>query len=389
LAGRQIAAHSDEFVMQMVVAKNKADPLLNTLTKEELEKSDRVYKIMKFVSQMAGQFQYTTNETADATIGLIGKLLLQAPRWTASNVFFMYGINQALSHPSVLGKVMGGRANRSLDIYVKPEDGPFKGYLNDRTFRDQINTSIGGLLYILATTFLVPQIIQMFYQHGKKYLVRTGNKVGGMRTGDWEYKDTFGYSDPYNKIASPLLKAREAAAKRPGMPEKGDENPAATDVMEKLRPYGWGWSPVITRPAGWFITGKDAIDRNLYDPDKNVSIMYDRVWKPMIEKATGKKMPAYLEVPRLYTEQFWSWFQAGMEAGAKSAEFGEPDEKVAQRALIATILSGIGTGWQFNPEPNENQLQQYQRAKQYERSKRGQKLLGNTKPDDFKIKLRD
>jgi hypothetical protein len=381
LAGRQIAAHSDEFVMQMTVSWIKDDPELANMTREELASSDKVFKIMKFISLMSGQFQYTTDERWDSIIGLIGKVLLQAPRWLASNLFFMYGANQGLS--SVFGEMMGGRDNRSLNIYVHPGlKGLATAYKTDPTVNKQMKASVAGAIMSLIAPIVMIEASRLLLDNGYKYLIRHSGKWGGARTYDWEYKPTEGYWDVVNKLVLPLAKITAQSAKRPGLDSKEDQTPEYSDTLTAFRPYGWMLSPVLTRPAGW-VTGKDAISRNLYDPDASVDVVWNKIWGPRLEKLTGTKMPEYLYVPRLYTEQYWSWLQSGMEATRKADEAGESAAKAEAIGITSAILSAVGTGWQYNPEPPEYALQQHQIRMQRMRNMQGDKPLSATKPKDF------
>lgn len=386
IAGRQIAAHSDEFVMQMTVSWIKSDPELRDMTAEQLGESDKVYKIMKFLSLAAGQFQYTTNERADAIIGLIGKIFMQAPRWALSNIFFSYFLNPGLSQ--MLGKAMGGRDNRSLDIFVHPQmSGLWTAMKKDVIVRKQMQMSVLGGLVQMVGAILLTSLGHALLQYPYNYLIRQTNKLGGVRLYDWEYKPTNGYLDWFNKGAMPITKAVAASGERPKAPTRQNETPDYDKTLQALRPYGWGLSPVLTRPVGW-VTGKDAIGNNLYEFDRNVDYVWNKIWGPRLEKITGQKMPPYLYVPRLYTEQWWSWIGSGLEAARKADDFNKSPQEAEAIGLAATVLSAFGTGWQYNPEPTERTLQQWQLVQQRRRNLAGDKPLSAVKPEDLVPKFK-
>jgi hypothetical protein len=298
-----------------------------------------------------------------------------------SNLFFMWCANQGLSE--LFGDLMGGRENRSLNIYVHPGiKGLATAYKTDPTVNKQMKASVAGAIMSMLSLAVMVEGGKLLLDNGYKYLIRQTGKFGGGRFYDWEYKPTEGYLDGINKIAGPAFKLMDKSAKRPGLDSREDEMPEYSDTLQGLRPYGWMLSPVITRPIGW-VRGKDAINNNLYDPDKAVEVVWNKIWGPRIEKLTGQKMPAYLYVPRLYTEQYWSWLQTGMEAVRRADEYGESPAKAEAIGITSAILSAIGTGWQYNPEPPEYALQQHQIRMARMRNLQGDKPLNATKPKDF------
>jgi hypothetical protein len=353
---RQISLQHDLLMYKLIKYQLETNSLLQGLTHEQILQRPDAQKIVNFIAISLGDFQYSTDEHIDMKWGRLAKWVSVAPRWQLANWLMKPHYNwlaQNIPAVTIKGKEYSvkkllGEDNRVWNSMVRYED-------NKELAKYQFKTIYGTMI----ATAAIQQIVNLLGKYVfKRDDIRALPKVGSWRFLDFEFHDSSGVWDDVNKtlaIYNALVKKEKPDDKR-----LGAVDPTYAWFIDTSNKLGYNTSPAVLKLLNIW-TGRDVLNRNIYESDENWNRYYQQNIKPFIPNA-----PESLDVSILVATTFPTAVNE-LFAASNEAFYEKP---AIRRAVELTqfLFSHQGSRARYNKYVPEEYVKHERLQSQYKRN---------------------